>query len=204
MTLPNRRKDARLSIPIPVRVQGHSPAAIPWEEMTKCEDASTGGAAFQLKREVLRGQVVHLSLPLPRRYRRYDAASSSYLVYALVESVQPCASGFRVGASFIGKRPPAGFERNPGALFTPERRSRKRGNILLKVRLQKADHDDAERTVLENYSAGGARVMTGRSFAPGEVLQIEDADGSFRTRAEVRSIYLGKDGIRRLNLRFLG
>lgn len=202
MPAANRRKDLRLPIALPVRVHGFTPEGKAWEEMGKCEDASTGGAAFVISTEVRHGQVVHLALPLPKRYRRYDPMTATYQVYALVESVQPLGSGARVGVCFLGRKPPAGFEKNPGGLYAPERRTRKRGNVFLKVRLQKLASGEEERTVLENYGAGGARVMTGHAFAEGEVVEIEDAEGSFRTRAEVRSIYVGKDGIRRINLRF--
>jgi len=202
MTGPNRRKEARLAISLPVRVQGYTPRGAAWEEMTKCFDASMGGAAFVLKHDVHHGQVVQLSLPLPRRYRSYDATSAIYQVYAIVESLQPSSSGTRVSTSFIGKRPPVGFDKDPGGLYAPERRTRKRGALILKVKLQKAGAED-ERTVLENFGAGGARVMTGRAFAEGEIVEIEDAEGSFRSRAEVRSIYTGRDGVRRINLRFL-
>jgi hypothetical protein len=205
MAATNRRKDQRLAISLPIRVQGHSSAGVPWEEMTQCEDASTGGAAFRLKHyDTFHGQVLFLSLPLPKRYRRYDPTTPTYLVYAIVESVQLRDSGVRVGVSFIGRKPPAGFEKNPGARYSPERRSRKRGTMFLRVRLHKPGSEEDERTVLENYGAGGARVMTGRVFTEGEVVEIEDSEGSFKTRAEVRSVYMGQDGIRRINLRFLG
>ena len=203
MPTANRRKDLRLPIGLPVRVQGHTPDGKAWEEMGKCEAASTGGASFMVQNPVRHGQVLFLALPLPKRYRRYDPMTATYQVYALVESVQALAKGARVGVSFLGRKPPAGYDKSPGALYAPERRSRKRGDVFLRVRLQRLASGEEERTVLENFGAGGARVMTGRAFAEGEVVEIEDAEGSFRTRAEVRSIYVGKDGIRRINLRFM-
>jgi predicted Ser/Thr protein kinase len=61
-----------------------------------------------------------------------------------------------------------------------------------------------ERTIAENIGRGGARVLTGMvSVAAGDVLHLEEVGGDFRTRAEVRNAYVGKDNIRRLNLRFL-
>jgi hypothetical protein len=41
------------------------------------------------------------------------------------------------------------------------------------------------------------------SLGMGDVLQVEEVGGEFRTRAEVRNAYVGKDNIRRLNLRFM-
>jgi tRNA A-37 threonylcarbamoyl transferase component Bud32 len=61
-----------------------------------------------------------------------------------------------------------------------------------------------ERTIAENVGRGGARVMTTiSSLAPGDVVQVEEVGGRFKTRAEVRGSFLGRDRIRRLNLRFL-
>ena len=61
-----------------------------------------------------------------------------------------------------------------------------------------------ERTVAENMGRGGARVFTSMSsLAPGDIVHLEHVDGPFKTRAEVRGTYVGKDRVRRLNLRFL-
>jgi serine/threonine protein kinase len=61
-----------------------------------------------------------------------------------------------------------------------------------------------ERTVAENIGRGGARVFTSfPSMAPGDIVHLEQVDGPFKTRAEVRGTYVGKDKVRRLNLRFL-
>ena len=61
-----------------------------------------------------------------------------------------------------------------------------------------------ERTIAENVGRGGARVMTTMSsVGPGDVVYLEEVGGPYKTRAEVRGTYVGKDGIRRLNLHFL-
>jgi hypothetical protein len=61
-----------------------------------------------------------------------------------------------------------------------------------------------ERTVAENIGRGGARVFTSiTSIAPGDIVHLEQIDGPFKTRAEVRGIYFGKDKLRRLNLHFV-
>jgi len=61
-----------------------------------------------------------------------------------------------------------------------------------------------ERTIAENVGRGGARVMTTMaSLAPGDIVHLEEVGGPFKTRAEVRGSYVGKDRVRRLNLRFL-
>jgi serine/threonine protein kinase len=61
-----------------------------------------------------------------------------------------------------------------------------------------------ERTVAENMGRGGARVFTMMaSLVPGDIIHLEHVDGPFKTRAEVRGSYVGRDNIRRLNLHFL-
>ena len=61
-----------------------------------------------------------------------------------------------------------------------------------------------ERTIAENVGRGGVRVCTSMaSLGPGDVVHLEEVGGPFKTRAEVRGTYVGKDNIRRLNLRFL-
>jgi serine/threonine protein kinase len=60
-----------------------------------------------------------------------------------------------------------------------------------------------ERTIAENVGRGGARVMTTMSSVSiGDIVHLEEVGGAFKTRAEVRGRYVGRDGIRRLNLRF--
>jgi hypothetical protein len=60
-----------------------------------------------------------------------------------------------------------------------------------------------EQTVAEDLSKSGARVPTGLPVAKGDILWVEEAGGTFKTRAEVRNVFIGKDGVPRLNLRFL-
>ena len=61
-----------------------------------------------------------------------------------------------------------------------------------------------ERTIAENVGRGGARVLTTMStLITGDIVHLEEVGGPFKTRAEVRGVYVGKDWTRRLNLRFL-
>jgi serine/threonine protein kinase len=61
-----------------------------------------------------------------------------------------------------------------------------------------------ERTIAENISRSGARVLTSMTtVGAGDVVQLVEIGGDFQTRAEVRNVYVGRDNIRRLNLRFV-
>ena len=212
-----RRKGIRMRLSLPVQVQGHD-ADGPWEEMTQSEDASDGGACLPLRHPVLTGHALYLSLPLPKRFRRHDLTEASYRVYGLVRVVGPplqAGGGPRVGVMFLGKQPPKGYEKNPGGrYFLPtdpkpsraERRQFRRLEMFLNFRLQRTDGGaggQEEQTVAENLCKGGARLLTSLPLAKGEIVLLEELGGSFRTRAEIRNVYIGQDRIPRLNLHFL-
>ena len=214
----NRRQDARMTLPLPVRVQGFKADGSSWEEMSTLENVSASGAAFQVRHMASKGHVFLISVPLPKRFRRYDLNEASYRTYVLVRHVESNPTGFRVGVMFLGKTPPRGFEKNTGDLYflptdTPpassakDRRRWQRIDIFVNLRLRRLDpHGDGpqeERTIAENIGRGGARVLTSMAVDKGETLMLEEVDGGFRTRAEVRNLYIGPDSIPRLNLQFL-
>jgi PilZ domain len=211
-----RRQNARIGITLPVRIQGHG-AGEDWTEMSTVKDASPGGAAFLLRRKVSRGEVLLLSLPLPKRFRAFDPTDASYHVYALVRDLQTESGGVRVGVMFLGKHPPKGFDRAQANRYllpedgplknSQERRLHGRLDIHVNMRLRRLVADPGspreERTIAENIGRGGARVLTSMPVAKGEVVELEEVGGTFHTRAEVRNILIGADRIPRLNLRFL-
>lgn len=214
----NRRQDTRMSLSLPVKVQGFKADGTVWEEMSSLENVSASGAAFHVRHLVARGNVLVASMPLPKRFRRYDLTEASYRTYALVRHVVPDPTGYRVGVMFLGKTPPRGFEKNTSGLyFLPtdpapatsgkERRRWQRIDTFVNLRLTRLAPQGAgpqeERTIAENISRGGARVLTSMAVGKGEILMVEELDGAFRTRAEVRNLYIGPDRVPRLNLQFL-
>ena len=89
-----------------------------------------------------------------------------------------------------------------------ERRVSTRIESPLEVSLQFLDASGAmlsrERTMAENVSRGGARVLSSNSSArEGDTLVFKELATGFETRAEIRHAYEGPDRIRRLNLQFL-
>jgi PilZ domain len=211
-----RRKQRRVPMKLPVRVQGRDADGATWEEMSTCEDASAGGVGLRMSRTVVLGQVLHLSLPLPQRFRQYDLTDPSYRVYTLVRNVRPVpGGGLRIGVVFLGKHPPRGAEALPAGLFlmpgdpTPvERRkfARHVARLSLKLEAENAPGGVAveEKTITDDVSLWGAQVRASTlPVVKGAILQVQEIDGDFRTRAEVRNISIGLDGHPRLNLLFL-
>jgi hypothetical protein len=201
---------------LPVRVQGRDADGATWEEMSTCEDASAGGVGLRMNRPVVLGQVLHLSLPLPQRFRQHDLTDPSYRVYALVRNVRPePGGGSRIGVVFLGRHPPRGADSLPAGLFLMpgdpnpvERRrfARHVARLSLKLEAENAPGGVAveERTVTDDVSLWGAQVRaTSLPVVKGVVLLVQEIDGDFETRAEVRNISIGADGHPRLNLLFL-
>jgi hypothetical protein len=210
-----RRKQRRVALKLPARVQGRDPDGSTWEEMTTCEDASVGGVALRLAHPVRLGQVLHLSLPLPQRFRQYDLTDPSYRVYTLVRNVRPASPSSRVGVLFLGRRPPRGTDSLPSELFLMpgdpkpvERRQSPRFVARVAIRLE-AEHAPGgvaqeEKTHAEDLGAWGAKVVATRlAVSKGMIVTVEETDGDFRTRAEIRNITIGPDGHPRLSLFFL-
>jgi hypothetical protein len=63
------------------------------------------------------GQVLLLSLALPKRLRQFDLTATTYRVYSLVRGVRRRDERPRVGVMFFGKYPPREFQERPAARF---------------------------------------------------------------------------------------
>ncbi len=301
-----RRKNPRMGLAIPTRVQGFLADGTVWDEMTTTVDVSSGGACFNLTHEAELGQVLLLTLALPKRLRQHDLTDSSYRVYTLVRGVRRRADQRRVGVMFFGKYPPRGFQERPAARYllpsdsivnapapqglragetpydgtasvpeagspedppldtlvgaggtpppplpddsasrytpppmtapstipkgragvppaplpgaaTPEfhatsevptdRRGGPRTDLFVNFTIQLVDEWGVvlqeELTVADNVSRSGARVMTTLTFQVGDTILLQEANGGFATRAEVRGISKAQPTIERLHLRFL-
>ncbi len=277
MSHSERRRTLRMGLSLPVRVQGFNPDGSSWEEISTTDDVSQGGFAFTLRRPVDLGQVLLLTLPLPKRLRQYDLTDASYRCYVLVRGMTHRPDQSRVGVMFFGKYPPRGFHENPGARYllptdsavghkpttpgasepppapaaapppasptakptppgtgwafalpssppltastphapptpTPkadpsERRVFPRFQLFVNFLLQQVDEFGVvlqeELTVADNMGKGGAHLITTLDFMKGDVVLLQEAGGGFATRAEIRDMLKGKDGVWRLHLKFL-
>ena len=112
-----RRKSPRLGLAIPMRVQGFLGDGRTWEERTTTVDVSAGGVCFSLFHEADLGQVLLLSLPLPKRLRQHDLLSPTYRVYSLVRGVRRTTAPPRVAIMFFGSEPPHDFQERPGTRY---------------------------------------------------------------------------------------
>jgi hypothetical protein len=206
---------------VAARVQGHDPDGAPWEEMTTTDDASYGGASFSLHHPHGVGQVLLFSAPLPRNFRRYDLAETSYKTYALIRNTRTKGDGEHVvGVMFLGRVPPKGFDVKPGGRYRlptdprtaaapdvgpqSDRRRHERLQLFVNLRVKRARDSGVmeEQTVTENVSRGGARVFTTLPVVRGESLTVTDLDDRVASEAVVRNVYVGSDRVTRLNLQF--
>ena len=210
-----RRRESRMAMLVPVQVRGFDEGGTAWDEMTTLGDTSASGASLRLKHVVAPGQVLHLSLPLPKAFRQYDLTETSYHVWSLVRNVNQGTDGLRVGVYFLGRKPPRDFEKNPGGRYLlpsdpppkpPERRKCLRLDVFLNVKVGRLGDGGTgpqeELTIAENLGRWGARVLTSLHLSKGDVVEVSEVGGTFRTRAEVRNVYIGSDSIPRLNLKF--
>ncbi len=100
-----------------MRVQGYTANGSTWEEFSTTDDVSLGGACFPLGHDVELGQILFITLALPKRLRQYDLQDSTYRVYTLVRTVRRRPDQHRVGVMYFGKYPPRGFHDRPGARY---------------------------------------------------------------------------------------
>ncbi len=212
-----RRAHPRLTLRCVVKVYGLNPDGTKWDEMTNCEEVSTGGMSFMLRQAVQRGQILQLSAALPPRLRWYDEDKLAYQIWGLVRNTGPDGpDGTWVRVKFLGRVPPKDYEQSPALRYLLpgdpppahlERRKFRRLEMAWKLKLHRLNAEGVEihveSTIAENISKGGARVLTAYPLNRGDVVVIEEEDGPYRTRAEVRNIGYGKDRLIRLNLRFL-
>jgi len=213
---PNRRKYPRVPIRTAVRAEAFDPDGAGWEELTASEDASRGGVSFVLRHRVTVGQVLFLHIALPAHLRVFDEYLPAYSIYALVRSVGAGKGGSLVRTRFLGRKPPKDYATNPAMRYlmpqdaapstkSAERRQYPRSEVFVELRVRWGDGAEPkeERTFTENVSRWGARVPTSLPLTRGDTVTVSEVNGSFESQAEVANVYIGKDNVPRLNLKFI-
>jgi serine/threonine-protein kinase len=136
-----------------------------------------------------------------------DALRQARAAAATSPQVAPPGPGVGAGSAAVTPTTPSPSQSSLAVSFQ-DRRQTGRLDIFVNLVVRRVGTLGTvlqeERTIAENIGRGGARVLTGMaSVAIGDVLHLEEVGGNFKTRAEIRNAYVGKDNIRRLNMRFL-
>jgi PilZ domain len=116
------RRIKRIGLALPIRVEGKVNKTVAWSEITRLQDVSAFGAAFNLNRPIKRGRLVAMTMPMPRQLRCYDHLEPQYRIWGLVRRCILVENSidseqYAIGVAFIGKFPPASYIENPAKLF---------------------------------------------------------------------------------------
>lgn len=235
----SRRVRERLKLALPVLVRGRESSDYEWSEMTHLVDITPFGARLNLKRPIRWGQLLRLMMSLPRQMRSYDFIEQQYVVWGVVRHIsaltqegETSASSYAVGLAFVGKRPPASYEKDPTTIYDvepspgkdgmwqlrifsgdapkilqKERRKETRLSATVPVTLEALDYKGevaaTEQTVTENISRHGASIYTTLDIVEGDFVRLRSSQYHTQS-ALVRARRRGADGITRLHLEFVG
>lgn len=228
-----RRIRERLELKLPVRVRCRETPDFEWTEVTRLTDVTPFGAGFSLKRPTEKGRLVHMTIPMPRQLRVFDHLEDQYRVWALVRHVRAATASdklgvFEIGVAFIGKRPPASYEREPWkryeignanfqSLVNPEeivkpagpsdQRTHTRHKIAIDMLLEMLDENaqliQSESSVTEEISRKGATLFTTLQIPVGRFVRLTSRQYNLTVHAAVRNRSTGVDGIPRIHVEFI-
>ncbi len=173
----NKRRIQRFSLALPVRVESRIDDHQSWSEITRLTDISAFGAGFNLKRQVKRGRLLQMTIPLPRQMRCYDFTEPQYKIWGLVRSCITRENGaadehqHSVGVAFVGKNPPLSYFADPNKLF--EIADHENGNLWKLTEVE----SDADGNVIPREVRRHSRL----SIPTDIVLEKLDSDGNVTT-----------------------
>jgi DnaJ domain/PilZ domain len=210
----NRRRYERFKLCVPALIAGYDSVNGRWQEVAKTVDVSRRGVAVNMKKHARHGAVVHVTLPLPTKFRSHGFSEPGYNMYAIVRRVELAKDGMRVvGLEFIGAHPPAGYLHKPWATFRtqkwsgPDRRREPRYEraepVVVEYLNESHQSIGKEVAFTENVSLSGARVTVNAAPEEFDLVRIISADRSFESLALVRNQFAASDGLERLCLQFL-
>ena len=220
-----------LSLNLPVRVRVRETPDFEWTEMTRLVNVTPFGAGFTLRRPTEKGRLLHMTIPMPRQLRVFDHVEEQYRVWAIVRYLrtESTADGivFHLGVAFIGKRPPASYDKEPwrrydvatnlgAAVPAPEdlidhvtaanRCGETRHQIAADMRVELFDKNGkvvTEQTVSENIGPRGAAIFTTLDLEPGRFIRLTSEQYRVTLHAAIRSQHIGPDGIMRIHVEFI-
>ncbi|HEU4934422.1 MAG TPA: hypothetical protein VFT48_20210 [Pyrinomonadaceae bacterium] len=225
-----KRIRERLALHLPVRVQGRETPDFEWNEITRLTNVTPFGAGFPLRHPTEKGRLLFMTIPMPRQLRVFDHVEDQYRIWAIVRYMKASArekgTVFDIGVAFIGKKPPASFEKEPWkrydistsafqALTAPDdiltpltdQRAHTRHNIAVDMRVEVVDVNGevvmSEHTVTEEISTNGATIFTTLQIPQGRFIRVTNDQHGITTHAAIRSRSTGADGIPRIHVEFI-
>src|SRR5215216_4060929 len=79
----NRRRYERFKLCVPALIAGYDSATERWQEVSKTIDVSRMGVGVHMKQHVRHGAVLHVTLPLPTKFRIHGFSEAGYNMYAI-------------------------------------------------------------------------------------------------------------------------
>jgi len=225
-----KRIRERLALQLPVRVQGRETPDFEWNEITRLANVTPFGAGFPLKHPTEKGRLLYMTIPMPRQLRVFDHVEDQYRIWAIVRymkaSIGDKGTVFDVGVAFIGKRPPASFEKEPWKrydistsafqaqvppedILTPitDQRAHTRYSIAVDIRVELVDLNGevvmSEHTVTEDISPKGATIFTTLEIPQGRFIRVTSDQHGITAHAAIRSRSTGGDGVPRIHVEFI-
>jgi hypothetical protein len=198
--------------------------------MTRLMNVTPFGAGFTLKRPTEKGRLLHLTIPMPRQLRVFDHVEDQYRVWAIVRYIKSSmvekTTLFDVGVAFIGKRPPASYEKEPWKRYDvtnttlqaaksadeilrpfADQRTSTRHNIAVDMRLEIINETgevvEREQTVTEDISSKGATLFTTLEIPLGRFVRVTSEQYKITAHAAIRSRSTGADGVPRIHVEFI-
>lgn len=215
---------------LPVRVRGRETPTFEWTEVTRLTNVTPFGAGFTLRHPTEKGRLLHMTIPMPRQLRVFDHVEDQYKIWAVVRyiktSIVEKKSVFEVGVAFIGKRPPASYEKEPWTLYDvtnttfeaaksaeeivipfADQRIYTRHSIAVDMRIEIIDEKgnviEDEQTVTENISPKGATLFTTLEVPLGRFVRLTSEQYRITVHAAIRSRSKGADGVPRIHVEFI-
>ena len=225
-----KRIRERLPLHLPVRVRGRDTPTYEWTEMTRLANVTPFGAGFRLKHPTEKGRLLYMTIPMPRQLRVFDHLEDQYRIWAIVRYIKVAVvdkeTVFDVGVAFIGKRPPASYEKEPWKRYDvtntsfqaaksadeilipfADQRTSTRHAIAVDMRLEIVDENgqviDREHTVTENISSNGATLFTTLEIPLGRFVRLTSEQYKITAHAAIRSRSTGADGVPRIHVEFI-
>lgn len=133
------RKVSHLSVKVYCRVDSE----YDWQELTQLKDVSKIGARFILATQTEVGQLLQLTMALPREFRTFDFGSTYYTIWGVVRTISETEDAelerqvFETSVAFVGKSAPESFLTDPTVRYDLKPAPNKNGLWIARERPRK-------------------------------------------------------------------